>query len=607
MKISRVIGQNVKGMSFDHKLGKVTKISGKNRTGKTAILDTIRLALHGVTENVGKTSVKHLLSGSDPEMKVELETDNGIISRSWKRSASGSLKSTGQQGDEVVNFNPLSYAEATPAARKKMLQGSFRESSTLDLFAASSSGCTTYDELVSKVEEAAAKKKELAAVLKRDEATVTGNLQTSLESDSEDFEELGVELEREEEKLDAATRLLEEDERRLRVVQEIIANYPEEPIGVVQARLEDLREQRDSATKERIRISDKLDTAAKLEDSRRRMETIREQLDGLPHVDGEFDSRTAHKVLVFLDSLDCHQMEQCPCCGSSDFSESFAHNRIERLKHEIAESQKSSKKANLQCRLEALEKSVEELDSALGGDIDIPSLRDRAGALKIAEHVLSCDIKRDERVILQSERADLLIHGHNNHIIPTTAGWKELEQMVVELREQKEDIQNSVKSMRARRDAAVAHGAAESAGKLAKERVKKSREDLKLATAELKKLQAIESDALRELVKPLFTRASKIVSEVLEADVGADGLDLYITNKDGTPVTFPTMSGAERMMVALAIEAAFSQSGVAMMDELGALDPDTAERLTEWARFQDMFENVVLVFPTDTDLKVEIL
>ena len=51
-QIASVSGKNIKGRSFSHKLTPVTLIAGRNRRGKTTILDTIELAITSRTSSL---------------------------------------------------------------------------------------------------------------------------------------------------------------------------------------------------------------------------------------------------------------------------------------------------------------------------------------------------------------------------------------------------------------------------------------------------------------------------------------------------------------------------------------------------------------------------
>lgn len=105
MKPISISAVNFKGRDFLHDLTSVNCFTGKNDSGKTAVLDAVRLALLGYHPVLGKqnTETIKLMGEHSLEMSVHLEFDNKLgIARSWKRNAKGEIKKTEEVGiDEI--------------------------------------------------------------------------------------------------------------------------------------------------------------------------------------------------------------------------------------------------------------------------------------------------------------------------------------------------------------------------------------------------------------------------------------------------------------------------------------------------------------------------
>lgn len=98
--IKHIHGKNIKGQTFDHELtAKNLVISPSNATGKTAILDCIRIALLGYHPTLGKKpqSIFKLSSGRRMDCFVEI-LNHGTVGISFTESSSGTIK-TERHGD----------------------------------------------------------------------------------------------------------------------------------------------------------------------------------------------------------------------------------------------------------------------------------------------------------------------------------------------------------------------------------------------------------------------------------------------------------------------------------------------------------------------------
>lgn len=87
MKLSKLIAKNVKGRDFEIVLKDVNVFAGDSFSGKTAVLDAIRIALLGYHPQLKKYHISTMdFAGSNsPDMMTVLETEKGVISRTWTR------------------------------------------------------------------------------------------------------------------------------------------------------------------------------------------------------------------------------------------------------------------------------------------------------------------------------------------------------------------------------------------------------------------------------------------------------------------------------------------------------------------------------------------
>jgi hypothetical protein len=90
MKLNRIAARNFKGRSFDHQLSPVVVVAGDNFSGKTAILDAVRVGLVGYLPRLGKQpGSTWKLAGDGADMEVSLETDSTTLSHVWRPSKTG--------------------------------------------------------------------------------------------------------------------------------------------------------------------------------------------------------------------------------------------------------------------------------------------------------------------------------------------------------------------------------------------------------------------------------------------------------------------------------------------------------------------------------------
>lgn len=112
MNITKITATGVKGLDFDHNLSAVNVIVGQNFSGKTAIIDSIRLALMGYLPELGKSGPSTMGLAGNGALAVTLSTDDGrMLVRKWA-SKGGTVKATTEgdcPGTPTVLLNPEEY------------------------------------------------------------------------------------------------------------------------------------------------------------------------------------------------------------------------------------------------------------------------------------------------------------------------------------------------------------------------------------------------------------------------------------------------------------------------------------------------------------------
>lgn len=107
MHIKTVVGTNLKGRNFNRNFTALNVIAGPNDTGKTSLLDAVRLAWLGTTHGVGKKpgEIFHSFSSAD-SMTAALYFDDGAsIERVWTKK--GDKVSTVVRNPHNLNVPPV--------------------------------------------------------------------------------------------------------------------------------------------------------------------------------------------------------------------------------------------------------------------------------------------------------------------------------------------------------------------------------------------------------------------------------------------------------------------------------------------------------------------
>jgi DNA repair exonuclease SbcCD ATPase subunit len=126
MKIKSITGINLKGGDFAHTLGAFTLITGPNGSGKTRIVDAIRLAAIGYHPTLGKTNAATMELASGSNMTVSAELDNGTtLTRSWERKGRGITQTQDIPGTIKIDLNVFDwnvFMGAKPTDRALMIR-----------------------------------------------------------------------------------------------------------------------------------------------------------------------------------------------------------------------------------------------------------------------------------------------------------------------------------------------------------------------------------------------------------------------------------------------------------------------------------------------------
>src|SRR5712691_4235604 len=123
MIIKRIQFKNLKGRSDDVELASGTIIYGRNFTGKTAVIDAIKLALLGSHPSLDKTGrgVFELSSGNELTVTAEIEealkdracVKQHVVGRAWARKGEAVTKRdfvpVGWQDTPVVLLDANEY------------------------------------------------------------------------------------------------------------------------------------------------------------------------------------------------------------------------------------------------------------------------------------------------------------------------------------------------------------------------------------------------------------------------------------------------------------------------------------------------------------------
>ena len=97
MKLTKIKIRNLFGIKEYEADGKSVELSGKNGTGKTSVIDAIRLAL------TNKSERDYIVRNGETEGEILIETDNGLKIHRKPRTQQADYKSIKRNGAEVAS------------------------------------------------------------------------------------------------------------------------------------------------------------------------------------------------------------------------------------------------------------------------------------------------------------------------------------------------------------------------------------------------------------------------------------------------------------------------------------------------------------------------
>lgn len=124
MKPKFISAENFKGRDFQHDLRTVTVFVGANDSGKTAILDAVRVALLGYHPNLGKQNIDTIkLAGENRlDMNVTLGFEDDLVnSWTWRRNAKNEIKKTEKVDIKDVPAVMLDLREYLSCTKKERI------------------------------------------------------------------------------------------------------------------------------------------------------------------------------------------------------------------------------------------------------------------------------------------------------------------------------------------------------------------------------------------------------------------------------------------------------------------------------------------------------
>lgn len=125
MKLRQIAATNIKGRTFTLPLAAANLLVGVNMSGKTAVLDAIRLALLGSLPHLDKTNAGIFSLSGGTAMRVEVTLDDGRqIERAWMAKPDGGITKNERQshGIEPVPLVMLDAGEYLGKSERERLE-----------------------------------------------------------------------------------------------------------------------------------------------------------------------------------------------------------------------------------------------------------------------------------------------------------------------------------------------------------------------------------------------------------------------------------------------------------------------------------------------------
>lgn len=97
MYLSEISAHGLKGRNFSHKLAQLTAIVGPNFSGKTAVVEAIRLLFLSYLPELGKTAKATFQLANGESMSISGKLGDEAIARQWRQTSDGAVKLTGTE------------------------------------------------------------------------------------------------------------------------------------------------------------------------------------------------------------------------------------------------------------------------------------------------------------------------------------------------------------------------------------------------------------------------------------------------------------------------------------------------------------------------------
>lgn len=577
MKISKVSARNLKNRSFAYgDFGEITIVCGDNFSGKTCVIEAIRLAISGYSPETARTNQGVWeFAGYDDRLWVEVGLDTGeVIRREWHKEGD-TIHHNGPETRRIPSLDPAIYFGLSGNKQVEYLSSHMSGSIEFDAAAAMIALIEEINPDNEQQEKDLMDLKENAQAILKSRHPVSGlealreKLQVAIKFAEEKVRIESAKSAGDPGDIEAAQK--EADEERLRVdeLEKQVDSLSRE-ISRAWAMREHcaLEEKR----RERMKIDFEQESGVEDEIDRLRQEISRvekqaphDEQDAIAESETRYAEFTAEskkeetKAILERDIQEAENLDKCPYCGSSDKGwKDRLIKELEEQKALIGEPRVEEARAAwraAQKKLNLIQESNMEIrdgnskrDMALARLKEMESVRERAKArAEQMQAILSSPLP-------EAKMADEII-----------AMEKALEEVRAKLDQARKD------HTRASQGIVDARRGIES--RLLEEREKAR---AKIARRALKAVSRTQSEVCGILVGKLLETANLIVAPVTGRALVYHNGELGLDNGK-TIATQRTMSGSERAVVFAAVSAALSAKSdfpVLILDELSRLTPN---------------------------------
>lgn len=586
MRITQVRAENLKGRSFIHDLSAEVAIVGENFTGKTSIIDAIRLALIGYIPELGKLpkSTRQLMS--DQFMSVHLELDNGAANADFEINETSEHSLPWKiDRKEIPLLNAASYFAMTERERYQYV---FNIAKTPETFTAQS----ICDELRAiHFEQSGTEEAKKSMINYVADAFVGRSIQEGLQAAIDKMAELFKRFNTRSKDTQGAIRVMTELKNR----QEAMAGNAKQFLEAERAAMAVARDAWDALNLVRRRVID----AQKFQERREKMKRLAESVNDTSEtekLERLIKEATATMKPLVQSNFTEGDLVRLRATVTDDTAEFNEYSR--KLKEALEGRQKLE--GQVECPycgakggLDLLRQKLQDAISFNSGAKLGSGKRLEQASKNLAE--AEADYKAAQEALIFNRQVNQRILGWQGQI---DSALRLRQKWNAELEKEEKELAESVVEPVTKEEVAEAVAAntkAETDYKAARQRLKEAElleQDIKRAAqAELEHQNAVAhvevikavGKSLREklaaLVDAVFGDllkvANGIVGEILvsplafhEGEVGRWDKHQWISHK--------TFSGTEQALTFVAIAAALSQGApirLLIFDELGRLDP----------------------------------